>query len=55
MIGGGLGVRFGQPMAERIATQLHPHLFNDTRPPAVRVAALGDLAGAIGAALLARS
>ncbi len=54
VIGGGLGVRFGQPMAERISTEMHPHLFNDTRPPAVRVAGLGDLGGAIGAAGLAR-
>ncbi|HWD76510.1 MAG TPA: ROK family protein [Solirubrobacteraceae bacterium] len=54
IIGGGLGVRFGQPMAERIATEMHPHLFNDDRPPAVRVAGLGDLGGAIGAAMLAR-
>src|SRR6185437_12899484 len=53
IIGGGLGVRFGQPMAERISTQMHPHLFNDSRPPAVRVAGLGDLGGALGAALLA--
>ena len=53
IIGGGLGVRFGQPMAERISTEMHPHLFNDSRPPAVRVAGLGDLGGAIGAALLA--
>ena len=52
IIGGGLGVRFGQPMAERISTEMHPHLFNDDRPPAVRVAGLGDLGGAIGAALL---
>ncbi len=52
VIGGGLGVRFGQPMAERISTQMHPHLFNDTRPPAVRVAGLGDLSGGLGAALL---
>jgi glucokinase len=52
IIGGGLGVRFGQPMAERISTQMHPHLFNDSRPPAVRVAGLGDLGGALGAALL---
>jgi glucokinase len=55
VIGGGLGVRFGQPMAERISTEMHPHLFNDTRPPAVRVAGLGDLGGAIGAALLVQS
>ena len=54
VLGGGLGVRFGQPMAERISSEMHPHLFNDARPPAVRVAALGDAGGAIGAALLAR-
>jgi hypothetical protein len=33
---------------------MHQHLFNDTQPPAVRVAALGDLGGALGAAMLAR-
>ena len=54
VIGGGLGVRFGQAYAERISTEMHPHLFNDSRPPAVRVAGLGDVGGAIGAALLAR-
>jgi glucokinase len=52
IIGGGLGVRFGQPMAERISSQMHPHLFNEARPPAVRVAGLGDLGGGLGAALL---
>jgi glucokinase len=52
ILGGGLGVRFGQPMAERISTEMHPHLFNDTRPPAVRVAGLGDHSGGIGAAML---
>jgi glucokinase len=55
IIGGGLGVRFGAPMAERIAAAMLPHLFNDARPPDVHLAALGDLGGAIGAALLARS
>jgi glucokinase len=29
-----------------------PHLFLDSRPPAVHVAGLGDLGGALGAALL---
>ncbi len=52
IIGGGLGIRFGQPMAERILAAMHPHLFNDSRPPVVRVAALGDLGGALGAAML---
>jgi glucokinase len=52
VIGGGLGVRFGQPYVERIATAMGPHLFSDQRPPDVRLAELGDLGGAIGAALL---
>jgi glucokinase len=54
VIGGGLGVRFGAPMTARIAEAMQPHLFVDERPPAVKLAALGDLGGAIGAALLAR-
>jgi len=54
IIGGGLGVRFAQPMADRIAKAMQPHLFHDAEPPAVHVAALGDLGGAIGAALLVR-
>src|SRR5436190_5258078 len=53
IIGGGLGVRLGAPYAERIAAAMKPHLFADQRPPDVYVAALGDLGGAIGAALLA--
>jgi glucokinase len=52
IIGGGLGVRFGQPYALRIEAAMLPHLFADDRPPVVRVAELGDLGGALGAALL---
>src|SRR4051812_23049584 len=52
VIGGGLGVRFGQPYAERIKKAMMPHVFADERPPEVLVASLGDLGGAIGAALL---
>jgi len=52
IIGGGLGVRLGHPYAKRIADAMQPHLFADSRPPHVHVAALGDLGGAIGAALL---
>lgn len=52
VIGGGLGVRFGEPFVERIAEAMQPHLFNDEHPPAMHVAALGDLGGAIGASLL---
>jgi glucokinase len=52
VIGGGLGVRLGDPYAKRIAKAMRPHLFADDRPPEVHVAALGDLGGAIGASLL---
>jgi len=55
VIGGGLGVRFGQPFVDRIVAEMQPHLFNDEHPPDVRVAALGDLGGAIGASLLVRN
>jgi glucokinase len=53
IIGGGLGVRLGEPYREHIEAAMLPHLFSDDNPPAVRLASLGDLGGAIGAALLA--
>jgi glucokinase len=52
IIGGGLGVRFGEKYVGRIASRMHPHLFVPDRPPHMHVASLGDLGGAIGAALL---
>jgi len=52
VIGGGLGVRLGEPMVRRIRIAMAPHLFNDAHPPDVLVAALGDLGGGLGAALL---
>ena len=52
IIEGGLGMRLGQPYADRIAAAMAPHLFLPERAPEVQVAALGDLGGAIGAALL---
>jgi glucokinase len=55
ILGGGLGVRLGDPYAQRIAEEMQPHLFADSRPPHVHVAALGDLGGAIGASLLVSS
>ncbi len=55
ILGGGLGVRFGEPYAKRIREAMAPHLFIDDHPPALHVASLGDLGGAIGAALLSRS
>jgi glucokinase len=52
IIGGGLGLRLGEPYVERIRDAMMPHLFADDRPPPVELAALGDLGGAIGASLL---
>jgi glucokinase len=52
IIGGGMGVRFGETGVERIREAMQPHLFADDHPPDVRLVALGDLGGAIGAALL---
>ncbi len=53
VIGGGLGLRLGEPYVERIRDAIMPHLFADHRPPEVLLASLGDLGGAIGATLLA--
>jgi len=52
VLGGGLGSRFGQDAADRLLDEMAPHLFNDDRPPAVLVAGLGDLGGALGAAIV---
>jgi glucokinase len=52
VVGGGLGTRLGEPYVERIRNAMQPHLFVDERPPRVVGAALGDLGGAMGAALL---
>ena len=52
IIGGGLGVRFGERLMEPLTEEMGKHLFVDERPPAVRVASLGDLGGAVGASLL---
>src|SRR5919204_558379 len=43
IIGGGLGVRFGEKYVRRIAARMHPHLFVDERPPAIRLAGLDEL------------
>ncbi len=52
ILGGGLGIRFGERYMDALAEEMGRHLFVNERPPAVRVAALGDLGGAIGASLL---
>jgi glucokinase len=52
ILGGGLGVRFGERLMKPLRKEMDKHLFVNARPPAVRVASLGDLGGAIGASLL---
>jgi glucokinase len=52
IIGGGLGVRFGELYMDPLTAEMDKHLFVNERPPAIRVASLGDLGGAIGASLL---
>ena len=51
VIGGGLGCRLGAPFAERIRAAMIPHLILPEKAPQVLSAALGDLGGAMGAAL----
>jgi glucokinase len=53
VIGGGLGLKLGEPYVEKIRAAIMPHLFTSDDPPAIMLAALGDLGGAQGAALLA--
>src|SRR5205807_1546413 len=52
VLGGGMGIRFGEVARARLEKQMLPHTFNDDRPPAVVLASLGDLGGALGAAFL---
>ena len=53
VISGGLGDRLGKPFADRIVANMEPHLFVRDDPPAVLDTGLGELSGAIGAAVLA--
>ena len=53
LVGGGLGDRLGPPFVQRIAEAMRPHLFVDAHPPAMLTTELGDLSGAVGAAVLA--
>jgi glucokinase len=53
IVGGGLGDRLGQPFVDRIVKAMTPRLFVPERPPAVLTTELGDLSGAVGAAVLA--
>ena len=53
VVGGGLGDRLGQPFVDRIVEEMTPRLFVADDPPAIVQSELRDLAGAVGAALLA--
>lgn len=55
VIGGGLGSRLGDPFVDAINTVMLDYLVMPTRPPAVLLAQLGDLGGAIGAGLLVQN
>lgn len=55
VIGGGMGVRFGEKYMPRIKESMEPYLFDPKNCPPIVLATLGDLGGAIGAALLAKS
>jgi glucokinase len=53
VIGGGLGDRLGPPFVERIREGMQPLLFVPDHPPTMVSSEFGDLAGAVGAAVLA--
>jgi len=53
IVGGGLGDRLGAPFVKRVAEAMQPHLFISQNPPELLNTTLGDLSGAVGAALLA--
>ncbi len=52
VFGGGLGERFAERYMNALTEEMGKHLFSSENPPAISVAALGDLGGAIGASLL---
>ena len=53
IVGGGLGDRLGQPFVDQIVEKMSPHLFTPDKPPRMLTTELGDLSGAVGAAVLA--
>lgn len=53
VLGGGMGARLGPALLPHLVAAMEPHLFVPERPPIVRISELGDLAGAVGGALLA--
>lgn len=53
IVGGGLGDRLGAPFVSRVEKAAMPHLHVPERPPKFLTTELGDLSGAVGAAVLA--
>jgi len=53
IVGGGLGDRLGAPFVERVAHAVLARLHVPEAPPAILPTELGDLSGAVGAAVLA--
>jgi glucokinase len=54
ILGGGLGDRLGEGFVRRVALEMQPNLRIPERPPNVLPTELGDLSGAVGAAVVAR-
>jgi glucokinase len=52
ILGGGMGARFADRVFPSIEREMKPYLFAPNDPPALMAAGLGELGGAIGAALL---
>jgi glucokinase len=53
IVGGGLGDRLGEPFVHRVQEAAMPHLHVPERPPVFLATELGDMGGAVGAAVLA--
>jgi glucokinase len=54
ILGGGMGDRFGKTHGDELRELMLTHLFVDDNPPEFRLTELGDVGGAVGAALLAK-
>lgn len=52
VVGGGLGVRFGDSLVPKVFEGTGPYLLEADRPPVMAVAGLGDEGGVLGAAML---
>ena len=53
ILGGGLSDKLGPPFVERVESAMLPHVFAAGRSPKVLPSELGDLSGAVGAAVAA--